>query len=126
MKVKKPSRTKKTKPSRPTTKTKETLVEKPLRTHPSQTKLWVSVIIVMVAIVIIWIYSLQFTLQQPGAALQNSVQDAQLDDLVKDIQKGFTDLQHTADQITTTNTNTSSPTPANSNEDLNNLFSDIH
>jgi len=105
------------------------IAEKTLSQPPSKLKLWIGVIVTMIIIVVAWGYSLQFTLGNSGAALQDSVKKTKFDNLFTNIQQGFDDLQDSANQVTTVTTNTTitnTNTVDNSNQDLNNLFSDIH
>lgn len=107
--------------------------ERTLANDQSKMKLWLTVGIVSVLIMIGWLYSLQYTIFQTNDSLTADLADANFDRMVQSVQADWKKLQEQAanfstitNQPATTDTATITPratTP--STEELNNLFSDI-
>lgn len=105
----------------------------------NRTKLWTAVAVTMIVIVVAWMYALPHNISVPSenATQLSQAADTSIGQMVSDIQQSWNTLTRqarTLDEITK-NSNTSAPIQTNAsnmnsaiptNEELDNLFSDIN
>jgi len=96
-------------------------------------QLWLAVLAAATIIFIAWLYLTQRDLANIPSSVSNSIENAQVDTLIGDIKTDYSTLQDNMKALSdvasqasgTANTNTTPTTTTNSNDELNNLFSDL-
>lgn len=99
-------------------------------------QLWIAVLAAVTIIFIAWLYLTQRKLSNLPSTISNSIDNAQVDELMNTIKTDYADLQDNIETISNaalqaddtaipTNTNSVITTTPNSNSELNNLFSDL-
>ncbi len=107
---------------------------KELPPRQSRLQLWLAVLACTVIIVVFWLYLAQRNFKQLPNTFSESIKNTQVDALVNDLQQNYSELQDNMGAISNiasqadqqnANMNTNVTTPADTNNELNNLFSDL-
>lgn len=105
---------------------------KELPQRHNRVQLWLAVLASTIIIGVFWLYFAQRNFMQLPNVVSESIENAQVDTLVNDLQQNYSELQanmgtlsNIANQTDDQNAQVNNTAPTNSNDELNNLFSDL-